>query len=68
MIRTKGAAGTGDVINAVMHSRMMSEQCLALTGMDEKAIETVRLRCRAAPRAGSMRQCYGRRQLTIPTL
>lgn len=40
MIRTKGAAGTGDVINAVMHSRMMSEQCLALTGMDEKAIET----------------------------
>eukprot|EP00041_Stephanoeca_diplocostata_P002470 m.26974 g.26974 ORF g.26974 m.26974 type:complete len:299 (-) comp13392_c0_seq5:315-1211(-) len=39
MIRTKGAAGTGDVIQAVMHTRTVSQQIAALAGMDDKQLE-----------------------------
>jgi pyridoxal 5'-phosphate synthase pdxS subunit len=35
MIRTKGEAGTGNIINAVTHSRAISEEIEALKGMDE---------------------------------
>lgn len=35
MIRTKGAAGTGDVIQAVHHHRTIAEEILTLQGMDE---------------------------------
>eukprot|EP00041_Stephanoeca_diplocostata_P002468 m.26959 g.26959 ORF g.26959 m.26959 type:complete len:175 (-) comp13392_c0_seq3:315-839(-) len=36
---TKGAAGTGDVIQAVMHTRTVSQQIAALAGMDDKQLE-----------------------------
>lgn len=39
MIRTKGAAGTGDVIQAVMHTRIMQEQIAELKGMDERQLQ-----------------------------
>ena len=35
MIRTKGEAGTGNIINAVTHSRAITEEIEALKGMDE---------------------------------
>ncbi len=35
MIRTKGEAGTGNIINAVTHSRAISEEIAALKGLDE---------------------------------
>lgn len=38
MIRTKGAAGTGDVVQAVHHHRTMAEQIKALNGMDENQL------------------------------
>lgn len=40
MIRTKGAAGTGDVIQAVLHTRTVAEEIRALKGMDDKQLET----------------------------
>lgn len=38
MIRTKGAAGTGDVIQAVQHHRAMDEGIRSLAGMDERQL------------------------------
>lgn len=38
MIRTKGAAGTGDVVQAVHHHRTMAEGISALKGMDEQQL------------------------------
>ena len=35
MIRTKGEAGTGNIINAVTHARAITEEIDALKGMDE---------------------------------
>lgn len=40
MIRTKGAAGTGDVIQAVFHTRTVADEIRALQGMDERQLET----------------------------
>eukprot|EP00045_Choanoeca_perplexa_P005749 m.48182 g.48182 ORF g.48182 m.48182 type:complete len:307 (-) comp13274_c0_seq1:111-1031(-) len=38
MIRTKGAAGTGDVIQAVQHVRTIDEEIRALKGLDEREL------------------------------
>lgn len=38
MIRTKGAAGTGDVVQAVQHVRTIQGEIKALAGMDEKGL------------------------------
>lgn len=38
MIRTKGAAGTGDVVQAVKHNRTIDNDIAALKGMDERQI------------------------------
>ena len=38
MIRTKGAAGTGDVIQAVQHHRAMDEGIRSLAGMDDRQL------------------------------
>ena len=35
MIRTKGEAGTGNIVNAVTHCRAITEEIAALKGMDE---------------------------------
>merc|ERR1719198_792808 len=35
MIRTKGEAGTGNVVNAVQHARAVSREIRMLTSMDE---------------------------------
>lgn len=40
MIRTKGEAGTGDVIEAVRHARMMHKDIRRLTSMDEDEMFT----------------------------
>ena len=40
MIRTKGEAGTGDVVEAVRHARMMFREIRRLTTMDEDEIYT----------------------------
>jgi len=39
MIRTKGEAGTGNVVEAVRHMRTMNEEILALQNMNEKALK-----------------------------
>lgn len=39
MIRTKGEAGTGDIIQAVRHVRTMKEEIEALSSMSDEAIE-----------------------------
>lgn len=39
MIRTKGEAGTGNIIEAVKHMKTMSEQIAALKGMSEKRLK-----------------------------
>eukprot|EP00035_Acanthoeca_spectabilis_P020281 m.432071 g.432071 ORF g.432071 m.432071 type:complete len:311 (+) comp17385_c0_seq1:54-986(+) len=39
MIRTKGAAGTGDVLQAVHHTRTVADQVRALKGMDDRQLE-----------------------------
>ncbi|EDQ87996.1 uncharacterized protein MONBRDRAFT_26702 [Monosiga brevicollis MX1] len=41
MIRTKGAAGTGDVIQAVKHVRTIAEEIGALRGLDERQLQQV---------------------------
>jgi len=41
MIRTKGAAGTGDVIQAVMHHRTIASEIAALQGLDERELNLV---------------------------
>lgn len=46
MIRTKGAAGTGDVVQAVHHNRMMAEGLASLKGMDQKQLEAFSAECR----------------------
>jgi len=38
MIRTKGEAGTGDIVEAVRHLRAVSAAIAELRGMDEKAL------------------------------
>lgn len=38
MIRTKGAAGTGDVVQAVKHHRTISNEIAQLKGMDERQL------------------------------
>lgn len=38
MIRTKGAAGTGDVVQAVKHNRTIDNDIAALKGMDERQL------------------------------
>ena len=38
MIRTKGAAGTGDVVQAVKHNRTIANDIEALKGMDERQL------------------------------
>jgi pyridoxal 5'-phosphate synthase pdxS subunit len=40
MIRTKGEAGTGDVVEAVRHARMMFREIRQLTSMDEDELFT----------------------------
>lgn len=39
MIRTKGEAGTGNVVEAVRHVRTMNEEILALNDMSEKTLK-----------------------------
>jgi len=39
MIRTKGEAGTGNVVEAVRHMRTMNEEIAALASMNEKALK-----------------------------
>lgn len=39
MIRTKGEAGTGNVVEAVRHMRMVLEETAALKGMNEAALK-----------------------------
>ena len=39
MIRTKGEAGTGNVVEAVRHMRTMNEEVFALSSMSEKALK-----------------------------
>lgn len=39
MLRTKGEAGTGNIIEAVRHMRSVNEEILALQRMDEGAVE-----------------------------
>lgn len=39
MIRTKGEAGTGNVVEAVRHMRTMKEEILALGGMNKAALK-----------------------------
>lgn len=39
MIRTKGEAGTGNVVEAVRHVRTITEEIAALKGMTEKALK-----------------------------
>ncbi|HPU94815.1 MAG TPA: pyridoxal 5'-phosphate synthase lyase subunit PdxS [Candidatus Gracilibacteria bacterium] len=39
MIRTKGEAGTGNVVEAVRHMRTMNEEIAALKGMNEKELK-----------------------------
>ena len=38
MIRTKGEAGTGDVVEAVRHMRTVSADIAALSGLDDAAL------------------------------
>jgi pyridoxal 5'-phosphate synthase pdxS subunit len=38
MIRTKGEAGTGDVVEAVRHARTVNEEIRRLRGMDESEL------------------------------
>lgn len=40
MIRTKGEAGTGDVVNAVQHARSVTREIRRLTSMDENELYT----------------------------
>merc|ERR1712127_546267 len=40
MIRTKGEAGTGDVVNAVFHARTVGAEIRKLTSMDEEEMFT----------------------------
>ena len=41
MIRTKGAAGTGDVVQAVRHHRTIDEEVRALAGLDDRGLARV---------------------------
>lgn len=40
MIRTKGEAGTGDVVEAVRHARAVTSECRRLKGMDKVELYT----------------------------
>ena len=40
MIRTKGEAGTGDILEAVRHIRTLKEEILRLTGLPKEALMT----------------------------
>lgn len=46
MLRTKGEAGTGNVVEAVRHIRTITEEIDALKGMDERGLEETAARCR----------------------
>ena len=46
MLRTKGEAGTGNVVEAVRHIRTITEEIDALKGMDERGLEGTAARCR----------------------
>ncbi|MCG6908208.1 MAG: pyridoxal 5'-phosphate synthase lyase subunit PdxS [Desulfobacteraceae bacterium] len=46
MLRTKGEAGTGNIIEAVRHMRAVNEEILALQRMDEDALEEKAAACR----------------------
>ena len=43
MIRTKGQAGTGDVIHAVKHARTIHSQIQAMVGMDDNQLRAWKL-------------------------
>lgn len=46
MLRTKGEAGTGNVVEAVRHIRTITSEIDALKGMDDKTLEETAARCR----------------------
>jgi pyridoxal 5'-phosphate synthase pdxS subunit len=46
MLRTKGEAGTGNVVEAVRHIRTITSEIEALKGMDEKTLEDTAAHCR----------------------
>jgi pyridoxal 5'-phosphate synthase pdxS subunit len=46
MLRTKGEAGTGNVVEAVRHIRTIAAEIEALKGMDEKGRERAAAHCR----------------------
>ena len=47
MIRTKGEAGTGDVVEAVKHMRTMTEDIEALKRLSEEEIRKMAVEMRA---------------------
>ena len=46
MLRTKGEAGTGNVVEAVRHIRTITAEVEALKGMDDRDLEETAARCR----------------------
>ena len=46
MLRTKGEAGTGNVVEAVRHIRTITTEIEALKGMDDRALEETAAHCR----------------------
>ncbi|AOY59582.1 pyridoxal 5'-phosphate synthase lyase subunit PdxS [Desulfococcus multivorans] len=46
MLRTKGEAGTGNIVEAVRHIRTITAEIDALKGMDDLALEETASRCR----------------------
>ena len=49
MLRTKGEAGTGNVVEAVRHIRTITTEIEALKGMDDRALEETASHCRVPP-------------------
>ena len=64
MIRTKGAAGTGDVIQAVQHHRAMDEGIRSLAGMDERQLAAMAHEANETMIAGSRMGCISHRKAT----
>lgn len=46
MLRTKGEAGTGNVVEAVRHIRTITTEIEALKGLDDRALEETAAQCR----------------------
>ena len=55
MIRTKGEPGTGDVVQAVRHMRMMNQEIAKITSMREEELFEEAKGSPGSVRSGSVR-------------